>query len=186
MIYLDSSDMTVKYSGNLLFSNNLGSFQVFNSNITFMGCIMFVNNHPLTREEGAITLSQSTAYINGDCSIQNNHAENGGRLLSIESKIYMSGDVTIAHNTATSNGGGVYLSNSELNCQRNSILLLDNNAEGKGGGLHAVSSILNMISDYLYVESIYWDKVVLHKKCSRNWRWIVLGSQCKIPYTYIQ
>ena len=63
----------------------------------------------------------------------------------------MSGNVTIAHNTATGNGGGVYLSTSALNCQQDSALvLLKNIASHKGGGLHAISSSMKAASSNTY------------------------------------
>ena len=61
----------------------------------------------------------------------------------------MNGDVTIAHNNATRNGGGVYLSTSELICQQKSIFLhFNNTAVHKGGGLHAVSSSIKATSAF--------------------------------------
>ena len=99
------------------------------------------------QEGGAITLFQSNAFFEGSCSLQNNHADNGGAMHSSESKIYVNGDVTIAHNTATGNGGGVYLSNSELNCKwRSNFILNANNATNKGGGIYVVSSSIKAIS----------------------------------------
>ena len=75
------------------------------------------------------------------------HAEDGGAIHSTDSKLYVNGNVTIAHNTATGNGGGVYLSTSELNCQQESTLVLLNNiASLKGGGLHAISSSIKAAS----------------------------------------
>ena len=154
VIYLSDSELNVKCSGSLLVSNNVGSLVAFNSNITFMGHVEFVSNHPeqsstILQEGGAITLIQSNAFFNGNCSLQHNHAENGGALLSSESKFYVNGNVTIAHNTATRNGGGVYLFNSELICLRKSTFLLHNNHAGhKGGGLHASSSFIKAIAAY--------------------------------------
>ena len=59
----------------------------------------------------------------------------------------MNGNVTIAHNTATGNGRGVYLSNSEFNCQlKSSFELINNTAEYKGGGIHAISSSINKVT----------------------------------------
>ena len=91
-----------------------------NSNITFISNTNFVNNQPPQtasdnfQEGGAITLFQSNAFFDGTCLLEHNHAENGGAILSTESKLYVYGNVTLAHNAATSNGGGVYLSTSEL------------------------------------------------------------------------
>ena len=63
----------------------------------------------------------------------------------------MNGNVTIAHNTAAMNGGGVYLSNSELNCQHYSTLdVFNNTAVHKGGELHAISSSIKATSTIVY------------------------------------
>ena len=122
--------------------------------MTFSGYTKFVNNQsPNTTtdtvqefEGGAITLFQSNVYIDGECSLEHNQAENGGAIYSTESKLYVNGDVTVAHNTATGNGGGIYLeSNSELNCHQGSTFKLYNNtAVSKGGGLHAISSSIKV------------------------------------------
>ena len=59
----------------------------------------------------------------------------------------MNGNVIIAHNTATGNGGGVYLSNSEFNCEsKSSFELINNKAAYKGGGIHAISSSINKVT----------------------------------------
>ena len=153
VIYLSNSEFFGDDSGNVTFSNNLGSLVAFNSNITFTGYVTFVNNTPSQtvsddfQEGGAITLFQSSIFFDGECNnLEHNHAENGGAIHSTESKLYVNGDVTIAHNTATGNGGGVYLSISELNCQQESILFLNNIASHKGGGLHAIGSSIKAAS----------------------------------------
>ena len=153
IIYLSDSEFIGIDSGNATFSKNLGSLVAFNSNITFNGYITFVNNTSSQnvsddfQEGGAITLFQSNIFFDGVCNLEHNHDENGGAIHSTESKLYMSGDVTIAHNTATGNGGGVYLSTSELNCQlKSDFVLLNNSASHKGGGLHAISSSVIAVS----------------------------------------
>ena len=153
VIYLSDSEFFVDDSGNATFSNNLGSFVAFNSNITFTGYATFVNNTPSQtvsgdfQEGGAITLFQSNVFFDGVCNLEYNHAENGGAIHSTDSKLYVNGNVTVAHNTATGNGGGVYLSTSELNCQQESTLVLLNNiASHKGGGLHAIGSSIKATS----------------------------------------
>ena len=129
MIYLFDSEFVGNdsHSGNVTFSNNLGSLVAFNSNITFSAHTIFeiINNQPPQTASGlshfqgggATTLFQSSIFFDGVCNLEHNHAENGGAIHSTDSKIYVNGNVTIAHNTATENGGGVYLSTSELNCQ---------------------------------------------------------------------
>ena len=63
----------------------------------------------------------------------------------------MTGDATIAHNTATRDGGGVYLPNSELNCkQKSAFVPLNNTATHKGGGIVAIiSSLIKAASDHI-------------------------------------
>ena len=59
----------------------------------------------------------------------------------------MTGYITTAHNIADEDGGGVYLSNSELNLQKHSRFdLFNNTATHKGGGLHAISSSIESTS----------------------------------------
>ena len=157
VIYLADSELRGYNLGNFTFSNNIGSLVVFNSNMSLSGCAEFVNNQPpptITgdlQKGGAITLSQSNAFFDGACIFEHNHAESGGAILSIDSKLNVKGNVTIAHNTAIRNGGGLYLSTSELNCQEQSTFVLYNNtAMSKGGGLHAISSLIKASSNIEY------------------------------------
>ena len=123
VIYMTGSEFRGHSLGSaVLFANNFGSLVVFNSNITFMGYVQFENNQPPPStldnfRGGAITLFQSNTFINGECTFELNHANNGGAIHCIESKLCVNGIVNIAHNTAARNGGGVFLSNSELKCQ---------------------------------------------------------------------
>ena len=49
--------------------------------------------------------------------------------------------MTVANNAALDSGGGIYLYQSELNCQLQCALkILSNNASHKGGGVYAISS----------------------------------------------
>ena len=157
VIYLSDSEFIGNDSGNVTFSNNLGSLMAFNSDITFTGYVTFVNNTSSQtvsgdfQEGGAITLFQSNVFFDGVY----NHAENGGAIHSAESKLYVNRDVTIAHNTATGNRGGVYLSTSELNYQQESALVLLNNiASHKGGGLHVISSSIKAVSSLLVANTL--------------------------------
>ena len=154
VIYLSNSEFTGCDSGNVTISNNLGSLMAFNSNINISGYAIFVNNRPPQtaldnfQEGGAITLFQSKIFFDGNCNLEHNHAENGGAMHSTESKLYVNGNVTIAHNTAAGNGGGVYLSTSELNCQQKSnFVLFNNSAQNKGGGIHAISSSIKATAE---------------------------------------
>ena len=150
-IYLITSNFLSKNS-TLLFSHNLGSLMAFKSNVTFTSHnVLFVNSQPQIsiQEGGAMTLLQSNAFFNDFCRLERNHAENGGAILSIDSKIFVKGDVSIAQNKVSESGGGVYLLNSELNLQEHSkFVLFNNTAAHRGGGLHAISSSIESISAY--------------------------------------
>ena len=153
IIHLSGSEFSSHEAKYITFFNNSGSLMAFNGNITLTGYAIFVNNQPSQttlgdfQEGGAITLFQSKVFFDGTSNFEGNHAENGGAVHSIDSKLYVNGNVTIAHNTANRNGGGVYLSTSELNCQQRSIFVLFNNtAARKGGGLHAISSSIKAAS----------------------------------------
>ena len=152
VIYLAQSTFT---GDSCTVSHNLGSLVAFNSNITFIDSVVFASNKPPPastdnfQEGGAVALLQSNVVFVGSCSLEHNHAENGGAVLSIESRLYVNGDVTVAHNTASKSGGGVYLLNSELYCQRKSTFtLLNNTAEDEGGGIHAISSTVWATSSF--------------------------------------
>ena len=153
VIFIDNTKFIGHYSGNATISNNLRPLVAFNSNITFMGIVKFLNNKQLqtirvgfVQEGGAITLVQSNISIDGSGNFENNCAENGGAILLIGSKLDVKGNVAVAHNTAR-NGGGVYLTESELTCQNKSTLLfLNNSATHKGGGVHAISSSIKAVS----------------------------------------
>ena len=157
VVYLSFSEFRGSF---ITISNNSGSLVVRNSTIIFSYHALFVNNRPPQfaslvgfQQGGAITLLQSNVffesyrrYDSSNYIIEHNHAENGGAVHATESKIYVNGGVTIANNTATGNGGGIYLSTSELHCQENILLLINNTATHKGGGLHAISSTIRATS----------------------------------------
>ena len=175
VIYLSDSKFIGHGSENVMFSSNLGSLVAFNSDITFMGYTRFVNNQPPQttianfQEGGAITLLQSNAYFDGVCILEHNFAENGGAILSIESKLYVNRYVAIAHNTATRNGGGVYLTASQLNCERMSTLILFNNTAVQEG---EDSMPLAHPSRQLQPQTGSWDtpvqKYILYKMWQRR------------------
>ena len=132
------SECNEQFLGNITVSNNLGSLVVIYSNITFSGNVVFTNNSQQNStvnllDGGAVSLFQSNAIFNGICRFEHNQGESGGALHSTDSKLYVNGDVTLIYNRATENGGGIYLSYSELNCQHKSLLhLLGNTATHRG------------------------------------------------------
>ena len=162
IIHLYNSEFTGHDSGNATISNNMRSLVAFFSNITFRGYTRFSHNHDQQtvtvsddnlQEGGAITLVQSNLFLDGMCMLEHNQAENGGAILSIEGKFHLRGNLIIAHNTASRNGGGIHLTESEVNCLSNSTLLLVyNTATHKGGGIHAISSYIRAFSNLKVTE----------------------------------
>ena len=134
-------------SGNML-ENNKGSIFAYFSNVTLGENVMIKNcsssvKSTTLEEGGAITAAQSRVVFEGRSFLISNHVERGGAVHATESKVYVHGRTTIVNNTATDSGGGIYLYQSELKCQRGCILELVNNTSGvKGGGIHAISSTI--------------------------------------------
>ena len=134
-----------------LLSSNVGSLCAIESTIRLADVVMTkmqaVNQSSANQleEGGAITAFQSEVTFKGISSLKYNRASTGGTLHATEAKLYIYGTVTIANNTALQNGGGIYLYQSELTCQRKSMLkLLGNIAMEKGGGIHAVGSLIKV------------------------------------------
>ena len=151
LIYL--TDSIGDFSGNTVFSNNIGSLFAINSNIyvgnntIFVNCtsIPSIHNETTFQEGGAITIFQSETVFSGSCDIIHNSAKHGGALYISESKLYVRGKLSIINNIATNTGGGIYLYQSEVNCEGGSVLNFSlNSAQGKGGGIHAVSSAIKV------------------------------------------
>ena len=131
--------------------NNKGSLFLSNSDTRFDSRNSFVSNDGTkqntaqpeltTFEGGAITAFQSNLAINGQFTLADNFAQNGGALYAVESKLYVHKQAVITNNNATDSGGGIYLYQSEINCQDCCRLqILNNTATQKGGGIHAISS----------------------------------------------
>ena len=140
------SESTILLS-NATFISNIGSLLATDTTVNFTGFNLFDNcttpqiSRTNFEEGGALTAFQSMVYFEGITTFHNNQAQSGGAVHSTESVLNILGITLISHNTAARNGGGVYLSQSEVFCQPNSSLRLENNtALWQGGGLHAVGS----------------------------------------------
>ena len=135
------------------YTDNTGSLYVFGGTINIRNNSKLMNNtqpsirHPLLKEGGTITAVQCEIKFDGNSLLTKGHAERGGALKAIESKIHVYGTVTIANNTATEAGGGMYLYHSELICWENSALnIMKNAAREKGGGISATGSVIKVKS----------------------------------------
>lgn len=152
IVYL--SECNGHFLGNATFANNIGTLLAIYSNITFSGQLVFKNtSQPHTtstmsfQDGGAVSLFQSSAVFDGECTFENNQAEQGGGIHSVESTLNVRGTVTVTLNRAYGNGGGIYLSQSELSCQEKSTLVLFGNVAAQGGGgIHAVGSTVKSTS----------------------------------------
>ena len=184
-IYLGNS--MAYFMGSVMFSYNLNSFYIFhNSNITFNGHVTFkhsTSSSSFFQEGGAMTIYRSTVIFEGTCSMEHNHAENGGALYATESKVYTHNIITIANNTATQNGGGIYLYQSELNC--NGIFKLEQNtAHVSGGGVHAISSdITVMLFASLHSAKEYKTNLIVRQNKAKRGGGLALQLNAKL---YIQ
>ena len=101
---LINSEFKGNHSGNITFSSNIGSLMALNSRVTFNGFATFVNNQPDIsqtttlddfHEGGAITLIQSDAFFDGECTLEHNHAVLGGAIHSTGSRLYVNDNVTV-------------------------------------------------------------------------------------------
>lgn len=141
----------------IMLKNNVGSLVLVNSKSISISEATFVGNrlsHELySNGGGAITLIQSEVEMKGKCVMKFHSVTNGGGIYAANSKIEIKGKVTVTNNTANESGGGLYLYQSELNCEaQSSLLLLGNIAGKKGGGMCAISSILKMLTE---VNTVY-------------------------------
>ena len=135
-------------AANSTFESNVGSLQVFHSQVHFTGCTNFKNctedDGKTIDEGGAITSFKSTIVFTGETSISNNQARLGGGILATDSVIVVDGEMDINANVATEeSGGGIYLQRSTLDINGN-CLITDNHALGWGGGIHAHSSYVSV------------------------------------------
>lgn len=111
-----------------------------------MNCSPSENTTVNYKEGGALTLYQTMLSLEGDISIENNHAEIGGAILATESELFLSKVVHMFNNSASASGGGLYLSQSELLIlQESRVTISGNSAYERGGGILAISSSIKCI-----------------------------------------
>ena len=140
----------INLGGNILLVNNSGIYGVlyaFNTSLTMHDFLNVSNNSASAAKSGPLTLFQSNVVSFGHVTFKGNEAETGGAIYSSETKIDVIGDMKILDNVARSTGGGVYLYQSELNCQGSSTFILrDNGATFTGGSIHAIGSTIKVIA----------------------------------------
>ena len=160
-ISISLMDCTLKSSntGELIFKNNWGFCLISNSEVSFGGISVFLNNShsnvlpsiadvTTIHEGGAITCIGSTVRFMDSVTFLDNYSRNnGGALSAVGSKIYVHKNIMLANNQAQNNGGGVYLFVSHFICEI-SCNFSENVARlGYGGGIHAIASVIFLGSE---------------------------------------
>ena len=118
----------------LTFSENKGFIYSINSKLDITGQVILSGN-----DGGAINAVQSQIYINSteEIVIKNNSAGSGGGITLTESELDIQSQVTISYNSARTFGGGVYAYQSVIEFsskQRFGESIIVNNFAGQNGG----------------------------------------------------
>jgi predicted outer membrane repeat protein len=97
-----------------------------------------------TTEGGAIMCYESVITFDETSTFTNNHSEKGGAIYLDRSTCFIAdgAKVIIANNTASADGGGIYVGyHSNIILRSQSMLqILENRATGSGGGIYASDS----------------------------------------------
>ncbi len=113
---LNISQSNVTFTGMNIVSNNGRPIYAFNSRIEFNGPTTLSNNRGVFG--GAISADQSQIYINTEgVIITNNTATSGGGIFLRESTLFVNEPIKIYHNTAHQDGGGIYAYSSRVEFQ---------------------------------------------------------------------
>ena len=129
-IYIQSCTLIIN---NTDITNNIGSLNISQSNVTFIGRNIVSNNGR------PIYAFNSRIEFNGPTTLSNNRGVFGGAISSVQSEIYINTEgVIITNNTATS-GGGIFLRESTLFVNE-PLEIYHNTAHKDGGGIYAYSS----------------------------------------------
>ena len=124
---------TVNITDTMLFINNVGSFYVSRSTVTFSGRVTFENCASYSTG-GAFTSIYSTVIFEDSATFRNNTCEdNGGAVYAAWSTVAVQKGIEFIGNLAKESGGGVWLHSSKLICTCHCIFLC-NVAKEKGGG----------------------------------------------------
>ena len=118
---------------NTYITNNIGSLNISQSNVTFIGRNIIRNNGR------PVNAFNSRIEFNGPSTLSNNRGVLGGAISSVQSEIFINAEgVVITNNTATS-GGGIFLRESTLFVNE-PLEIYHNTAHKDGGGIYAYSS----------------------------------------------
>ncbi|XP_064389295.1 uncharacterized protein LOC135337310 isoform X1 [Halichondria panicea] len=158
---LNIAQSNVTFTGMNIIGNNGRPIYAFNSRIEFNGPTTLSNNQGVFG--GAISADESQIYINTEgFIITNNTATSGGGVFLRESTLFVNVPIKIYHNTAQ-NGGGIYAYSSRVEFQpvqmeeprppNKQSEIAHNVAENNGGGIHAVSSTIELTHSHVNIDS---------------------------------
>ena len=123
-----SLESIVEFTDALL-SSNVGSLCAIESTVRLTDTVMTKmqtavdqRNANQLEEGGAITAFQSNVIFDGANHFMHQKSKKGGAIHATEARLQIHGTVIAANNTASQDGGGIYLYQSELTCQRKSAL----------------------------------------------------------------
>ena len=154
VIYLVKTTSII--GGEVMYSNNTGSFLVRDSRIIFNGAVSFEGCRQMFdhfshaekyRVKGTLTVIQSTADLHGDTSFLDNHSDkSGGAMYVSETMMFIHGNLTVVRNRAETNGGGAFFYASHVFCSA-SCIFTNNSASHAGGAISAVDTLIMLRDD---------------------------------------
>ena len=150
MSLLCSLQIFMAILNNLTFSNNEGSMFLLYSTLVFSGTVMFENNRGM--EGGALTLVQSTLLFDSEnnsmVSILSNTATYGGGIFLSQSELQLfSSSIVLTGNTASISGGGIYAYQSQTTISAKDLILFSkNSALEEGGAMIMIASLVYTFS----------------------------------------
>ena len=185
LYFIESNAM---FTHNMIVSDNVGSLFFFYSNAVFRGTTIIDSSTSkevelTTSDGGAVTAFQSTVDFEGLSILRDNSASKGGAIYASSSKLYVHGSTFISNNSAWGSGGGIYLYQSELNCEgKSNLILLGNNAIDRGGGIHAISSTITAESKFSVSMNAYSGSIVklINNSAARIGGGICLENNAKV------
>ena len=139
-VYMNSGSLSL--SEGVFFINNQGSLCVFNTQVEFIGAVIFTNN--FGDSGGAITAFLSKISFNtaSTVTICNNTATNGGGISLTQSNLQVYISIELTDNHATEFGGGIYAyqSDVEFKPERKQRSEITKNTASNGGAICAIAS----------------------------------------------
>ena len=149
-IYLSDSDITFMCCNNVIERNRAkhgGAVFARRSSLSSQGeRFVLVNNTVMGNGGGLYLDNCQNIFFSGISELTGNQANNGGAIFANRSYILMETymQTRVNFNSATCNGGGLFLTMSNLEVAGNILYVAGNVAHKNGGGLHADSSFLTV------------------------------------------